>query len=153
MCENALSHWSHWYGFSPVRIDWFGLNELYSRHQLQYRVQVYISSSLNMYWHFPFRDNVQVWVTIMCKHLWKHYHIGCVDMSFLQYKSILMVFFNIEMDFNQDIDCSTAYYNMAHIFLKEDNIQYIATSRRYSISVRCLQDTDVCDCVVQFIKW
>ena len=56
------------------------------------------------------------------------------------------------MDFNQDIDCSTAYYNMAHIFLKEDNIEYIATSRRYSISVRCLQDTDVCDCVVQFIK-
>ena len=74
-------------------------------------------------------------------------------MSFLQYKSILMFFFNIEMDFNQDIDCSTAYYNMAHIFLKEDNIEYIATSRRYSISVRCLQDTDVCDCVVQFIKW
>ena len=33
MCENALSHWSHWYGFSPVGIDWFGLNELYSRHQ------------------------------------------------------------------------------------------------------------------------
>ena len=63
-----------------------------------------------------------------------------------------MVFFNIEMDFNQDIDCSTAYYNVAHIFLKEDNIEYIATSRRYSISVHCPQDTDVCDCVVLYIK-
>ena len=75
MCENALSHWSHWYGFSPVRIDWFGLNELYSRHQLQYRVQVYISSSLNKYWHFPLWDDVQVWVTIMCKHVWKNFII------------------------------------------------------------------------------
>ena len=80
------------------------------------------------------------------------YHIGFVDMGFLQYTSIHMGFFSIEMDFNQDIDCSTAYYNVAHIFLKEDNIQYIATSRRYSISVRCPHDTDVCDCVVQFIK-